>query len=84
MNRNSQITQLTRECDDLAARFWQLEASGRGRGYLEWLQKVKQTADIIEKNRPKTFYFFGNELESANSNASRRSARKKVEKSREK
>jgi hypothetical protein len=84
MSRNSQITQLTRECDDLAARFWRLEASGRGRGYLEWLQKVKQVSEIIEQNRPKTFYFFGNELESANSNASRRSARKKVEKSREK
>jgi hypothetical protein len=84
MNRNSQITQLTRECDDLAARFWRLEASGRGRGYLEWLQKVRQVSDIIDKNRPETFYFFGNELESANSNVSRRSARKKVEKSREK
>ena len=84
MNRNSQIAQLTRECDDLAARFWRLEASGRGRGYLEWLQKVRQVSEIIEENRPKTFYFFRNELESANSNVSRRSARKKVEKSREK
>ncbi len=84
MNRNSQITQLTRECDDLAARFWRLEASGRGRGYLEWLQKVKQVSEIIEENRPDTFYFYANGLESANSNASRRSARKKVEKSREK
>ena len=52
--------------------------------YLEWLQKVKQVSEIIEQNRPKTFYFFGNELESANSNVSRRSAQKKVEKSREK
>lgn len=84
MNRNHKITQLTRECDDLAARFWQREASGRGQAYLEWLQKVRQVSDIIEENRPKTFYFFGNELESANSNAFRRSARKKVEKSREK
>ena len=84
MNKNLEIAQLTRECDALAARYWQREASGRGRAYLEWLQKVKQTADIIEENRPKTFYFFENELESANSNASRRSARKKVEKSREK
>ena len=84
MSKDHRITQLTRECDALAARHWQLEASGRGRAYLEWLQKVKQTADIIDKNRPETFYFFGNELESANSNASRRSARKKVEKSREK
>jgi hypothetical protein len=84
MSKNLEITQLTRECNVLAARYWQLEASGRGRAYLEWLQKVKQTADIIDKNRPETFYFFGNELESANSNVSRRSARKKVEKSREK
>ena len=84
MSRDHRITQLTRECDDLAASYWQREASGRGRAYLEWLQKVRQTADIIEENRPETFYFFGNELEFANSNVSRRSARKKVEKSREK
>ena len=84
MSRNHRITQLTRECDDLAARFWRLEASGRGQGYLEWLQKVRQVSEIIEENRPDTFYFYGNGLESANSNASRRSARKKVEKSREK
>ena len=84
MSRNHRITQLTRECDDLAARFWRLEASGRGRGYLEWLQKVKQVSEIIEENRPKTFYFYANGLESANNNASRRLASKKVEKSREK
>ena len=84
MSKDMVIRQLTRECDDLAARFWQLEASGRGRGYLEWLQKVRQVSEIIEENRLKTFYFFGNELESANSNVSRRSAQKKVEKSREK
>ena len=84
MSKNLEIAQLTRECDNLATRYWQLEASGRGRGYLEWLQKVKQTADIIEENRLETFYFFGNGLESANSNGSRRLASKKVEKSREK
>ena len=84
MSKDMIVKQLTRECDDLAARFWRLEASGRGRGYLEWLQKVKQVSEIIEENRPETFYFFGNELESANTNASRRLASKKVEKSREK
>jgi len=84
MSKNLEITQLTRECNVLAARYWQLEASGRGRAYLEWLQKVKQTADIIEKNRPKILYFFGNELEFANTNASRRFAEKKVEESRRK
>ena len=84
MSKDMIVKQLTRECDDLAARFWQREASGRGQAYLEWLQKVKQTADIIEKNRPKILYFFGNELESANTNASRRFAEKKVEESRRK
>ena len=84
MSRNHKITQLTRECDDLAARYWQREASGRGRGYLEWLQKVRQVSEIIEENRPETFYFYANGLESANSNGSRRLASKKVEKSREK
>jgi hypothetical protein len=84
MSKDMIVKQLTRECDDLAARFWRLEASGRGRGYLEWLQKVRQVSEIIEENRPETFYFYANGLESANSNASRRSARKKVEKSREK
>ena len=84
MSKDRVIAQLTRECDDLAARFWQLEASGRGRGYLEWLQKVRQVSEIIEENRPETFYFYANGLESANSNGSRRLAPKKVEKSREK
>ena len=84
MSKDMVVKQLTRECDDLAARFWQREASGRGPAYLEWLQKVKQTSDIIEKNRPKILYFFGNELESANINASRRFAEKKVEESRRK
>ena len=84
MSKDMIVRQLTRECDDLAARFWQREASGRGPAYLEWLQKVKQTADIIEKNRPKILYFFGNELESANTNAFRRFAEKKVEESRRK
>ena len=84
MSKDMIVKQLTRECDDLAARFWQREASGRGPAYLEWLQKVKQTADIIEKNRPKILYFFGNELESANTSVSRRFAKKKVEESRRK
>ena len=50
MSRNHKIKQLTRECDNLATRYWQLGASGKGRGYLEWLQKVRQTTDIIEEN----------------------------------
>ena len=81
MSKNLVIKQLTLECDALAASFWQREASGRGRAYLEWLQKVKQTADIIEKNQPKSCNFFVNRLESANTNVSSRFAKKKVAKS---
>jgi hypothetical protein len=84
MSKDMIVRQLTRECDDLAARFWQREASGRGQAYLEWLQKVKQTADIIEKNRLKVLYFYPNRLEFANTNAFRRFAEKKVEESRRK
>ena len=84
MSKDMIVKQLTRECDDLAARFWQREASGRGQAYLEWLQKVKQTADIIEKNRLQVLYFYPNRSESANTNASRRFAEKKVEESRRK
>lgn len=84
MSKDMIVKQLTRECDDLAARFWQREASGRGQAYLEWLQKVKQTSDIIEKNRLQILYFYPNRPESANTNASRRFAEKKVEESRRK
>ena len=75
------IKQLTRECDNLATRFWRLEASGRGQGYLEWLQKVKQTADIIEKNQLQSCYFSSNRLESANTNGFKRSVGSKSNKS---
>ena len=48
MSKNLEIAQLTRECDDLAARFWQLEASGRGQSYKKWLNQVKKTVDFIK------------------------------------
>jgi hypothetical protein len=57
MSKDMVIKQLTLECDRLAARHWELGTMDRSRSYLEWLQKVKQTADIIDKNRPNDFYF---------------------------
>ena len=75
------IKQLTRECDDLAASFWRQEASGRGLAYEKWLKKVSQTADIIEKNRLQPCYFSSNRLESANTNAFKRSKVSKSNKS---
>ena len=75
------IKQLTRECDDLAASFWRQEASGRGPIYEKWLKKLSQVSDIIEKNRLQPCYFSSNRLESANTNAFKRVARSKSNKS---
>ena len=36
------------QCDDLATRHWQREASGRGQSYKEWLNQVKKTVDFIK------------------------------------
>ena len=81
MSKNLEIAQLKRECDNLATRFWQLEASGRGRGYEKWLKKVSQVSDIIEKNRFQSCYFSSNRLESANTNGFKRSKVSKSNKS---
>ena len=75
------VKQLTRECDNIATRYWGLAASSRGRVYVEWLKKVSQVSDIIEKNRLQPCYFSSNRLESANTNAFKRVARSKSNKS---
>jgi len=75
------IKQLTRECDMLAASFWRQEASGRGPIYEKWLKKLSQVSDIIEKNRLQPCYFSLNRLESANTNAFKRSRVSKSNKS---
>ena len=46
-DRNPKINQLLRECDESAARHWQLAARSREQGYKEWLKQVKKTADFI-------------------------------------
>jgi len=75
------VKQLTRECDMLAASFWQQEASSRGQIYEKWLKKVSQVSDIIEKNRLQSCYFSSKSLESVNTNAFKRVARSKSNKS---
>ena len=40
--------QLTRECDDIAARHWRQAASDRGQTYKEWLNHVEKAADFID------------------------------------
>ena len=79
---NNKIVTLLQQCDDLAARHWQLEASGRGQSYLEWLQKVKQVSDIIEENEDNILYFFRYRKKPALNLASRGEGRGKSSKSR--
>ena len=40
--------------DDLAARYWRLEASSRERGYIEWQNEVKKVAKNIKLYEDKT------------------------------
>ena len=81
MSKDMIVKQLTRECDNIATRYWGQDASSRGRVYAEWLKKVSQVSDIIEKNRLQPCYFSSNRLESANTNAFKRVARSKSNKS---
>jgi hypothetical protein len=40
--------------DDLAARHWRLEASGREKSYFEWLNEVKKVAKNIKLYEDRT------------------------------
>ena len=42
MKRNPILEQLTRESDDLAARFWRQEASSKEQGYNDWLNCIRK------------------------------------------
>ena len=46
--RMPQFRQLMRECDNAAARHWQLEASDRKQGYELWLKEVKKVSHFID------------------------------------
>ena len=46
-NRSILQSQVAR-LDDLAARYWRLEASGRERAYFKWQNEVKKVAENIE------------------------------------
>jgi len=45
---NRKIENMTRTCDDLAARHWKLEASDRDLGYELWLKEVKKISHFID------------------------------------
>ena len=40
--QNPEMEQLTRESDDLAARFWRQEASSKEQGYNDWLNCIRK------------------------------------------
>ena len=48
MIKNQKVNEMLLKCDILATRHWQLEASGRGQSYKEWLNQVKKTVDFIK------------------------------------
>jgi len=41
------IEQLTRECDNLASRYYRLDSGSRERAARDWLKQVKKTAKMI-------------------------------------
>ena len=42
------IEQLMRECDNLAARYYNLAASDRERAARDWLEQVRKTAKLVQ------------------------------------
>ena len=42
------IKQLIRECDILAARYYNLAASDRERAARDWLEQVRKTAKLVQ------------------------------------
>jgi len=42
------VTQMTQECDKLAASYWRGEASSREQGYELWLKEVKKVSHFID------------------------------------
>jgi hypothetical protein len=44
------ITQINRECDELAASHWSLAASDRELAYKKWILACIKMANYIEKN----------------------------------
>ena len=60
-----QIRENMVKLDEISEQFYAENKENREKVYLEWLKKVKQTSDIIEKNKGESLYFLGNELEVA-------------------
>jgi len=47
------IEQLTRECDNLASRYYRLDSGSRERAARDWLEQVRKTAKMINNRLKK-------------------------------
>lgn len=83
-SNRGQIRENMVKLDEISEQFYAENKENRGKVYLEWLKKVKQTSDIIEENKGESLYFLGNELEVACINDSSGKGLEKSRKSNEK
>ena len=47
------IEQLTRECDNLASRYYRLDSGSKERAARDWIQLIRETALKIEQSKSK-------------------------------
>jgi len=78
------IVQLSRECDQIAAEFYNSNANTKKMVYENWLKKVKLTANYIDNLKKNTPDFFAKRKKVALSLASSGEELGKSRKSREK
>ena len=78
------IVQLSRECDQIAAEFYNSDANTKKMVYENWLKKVKLTANYIDNLKKNTPDFFAKRKKVALSLASSGEELGKSRKSREK
>tara|TARA_R100000908_G_scaffold16199_3_gene6121 strand:+ start:767 stop:1042 length:276 start_codon:yes stop_codon:yes gene_type:complete len=83
-SNEGQIRENMVKLDEISEQFYAENKEKRGKVYLEWLKKVKQTSDIIKENEGESLYFLGNELEVACINDSSGKGLEKSRKSNEK
>jgi hypothetical protein len=76
------LMQLSRECDQIAAEFYNSDANTKKMVYENWLKKVKLTANYIDNFKKNTPDFFAKRKKVALSLASSGEGRGKSRKSR--
>jgi len=59
------LMQLSRECDEIAAKYYNVDASEKKNVYENWLKKVKLTANYIDNLNKNSADFFMNRKKAA-------------------